>query len=153
MEKYWGKPISTYTSKQAIEDGFLFDIDILIQNKHIPVNTCPIKYMTAGLLEKGYRNNRCVHGVNEGSLGIADRCGYCEKWLNSEGKDKLDCIEPLNIPNILDLIVSALKIYAKKPKDDYFVSGRIELPNGSKQEIFIAQNETGRYTAMLPEDY
>jgi hypothetical protein len=61
--------------------------------------------------------------------------------------------ETLNIPNIIDLITQALRIFDKKPKDDWFVSGMIELPSGAKQKIFIAQNETGRFTAMLPEDY
>jgi len=59
----------------------------------------------------------------------------------------------VNIPNITDLIVQAAQIFKRKPDDDYFVSGSIELPSGERQKIFIAQNETGRYTAMLPEDY
>jgi hypothetical protein len=55
--------------------------------------------------------------------------------------------------NLKDLFNQAAGIFRKKPTDDYFASGRLELPNGQKQRIFIAQNETGRYTAMLPEDY
>jgi hypothetical protein len=49
--------------------------------------------------------------------------------------------------------MAALRIFNKKPQDDYFVSGRIELPSGKKQKVYLAQNETGRYTLMLPEDY
>jgi len=59
----------------------------------------------------------------------------------------------LNIPNIIDLVTQSLKILAKKPQNDWFVSGVIELPSGSKQKIYIALNETGRNTVMLPEDY
>jgi hypothetical protein len=35
---------------------------------------------------------------------------------------------------------------------DYFYDGKIELPNGEKTVIYIEQNETGKYTIMLPED-
>jgi hypothetical protein len=59
----------------------------------------------------------------------------------------------INIPNLVDLIMAAYKMFIKMPRGDRFASGNIELPDGSKQEIFIAQNETGRFTIMLPEDY
>ena len=135
--------VSTYTSQQAIEDGFLFDLDLLINKHYFPVKTPPLKYVTTNLLQKGYWTTRCKQGP---------QCATCEVWIKHSG-DKLSCLEPtLNIPNILDLITQALQIFNRKPEDDYFVSGKIELPSGEKQEIFIAQNETGRYTIMLPED-
>lgn len=56
----------------------------------------------------------------------------------------------LNIPNLKDLLVAIIKHCSKK--QDYFYSLKIELPDGSKQQIYVAQNETGKYTAMLPED-
>ena len=118
IDEFWGKPIFTYTSDQATEDGILFDLD-LMQQYRTRGSPSPLKYVTTNLLSKGYWN-----------------------------KD-----ETLNIPNMIDLITQSLKIFAKKPKNDWFVSGVIELPLGAKQKIFIAQNETGRYTAMLPEDY
>ncbi|WP_269078523.1 hypothetical protein [Methanococcoides methylutens] len=34
-----------------------------------------------------------------------------------------------------------------------FYSGKIELPNGEKQQTFISLNELGKYRIMLPEDY
>ena len=110
--------VSTYTSKQAVADGVLFDLD---QVKRYFQNS-PFSYVTTNLMEKGY-------------------------WGN-EGT-----ITKLNIPNIIDLITAASKIFSKMPQGDRFASGRIELPNGGKQNIFIAQNETGRFTIMLPEDY
>ena len=61
--------------------------------------------------------------------------------------------DKVNVPNMIDLIMAANKIISKMPPGDRFASGRIELPNGDKQQIFIAQNETGRFTIMLPEDY
>src|SRR5665647_1405100 len=59
----------------------------------------------------------------------------------------------INVANLRDLIIQSLRVFRKNPLDDYFVSGRIQLPSGSSQKIFIAQNESSRYTAMLPENY
>lgn len=65
--------------------------------------------------------------------------------------------EKFAIPNILDLLNQALQIVKKKSKNfkefDSFFSGKIEFPNRDYKEIFIAQNETGKFTIMLPEDY
>ena len=62
-----------------------------------------------------------------------------------------------NIPNLLDLLNQANQIVKIKSNNfkefDHFFSGKIELPNGSKQEIFMQQNSTGKFTIMLPEDY
>jgi len=66
-------------------------------------------------------------------------------------------VDHVNIPNITDLITQAVLIikrnYLKTKVQDWFYSGLVELPSGNKTKIFIAQNETGRYTIMLPEDY
>lgn len=109
--------ISTYLSSEAVEDGFLFDLDLVI--KQSPLGKFVLQYITTNLLAKGYWNTD----------------------------------QTINIPNLRDLIEQSLRVFRKKPSDDYFVSGVIELPSGSKQKIFIAQNESGRYTVMLPEDY
>jgi hypothetical protein len=61
-----------------------------------------------------------------------------------------------NMPNLLDLLNQSLHIVKKKTnnfkKFDYFFCGKIRLPNEKLQEIFIEQNETGKFTIMLPED-
>ena len=72
---------------------------------------------------------------------------------NLLGKGYWNKDQTINIANLRDLIEQSLRVFRKKPLDDYFVCGVIELPSGSKQKIFIAQNESGRYTVMLPEDY
>ena len=142
--------IFTYTSKQAEEDGILFDLDTLLPGK-IQKNFF-LKYITAGLLSKGYLNDQCKHGVKDGEQGKNPLCVTCGTFQSCTGN--LSCLQPtINIPNLTDLITQAAQIFKRKPDDDYFVSGSIELPSGQKQKIFIAQNETGRYTAMLPEDY
>jgi hypothetical protein len=153
--------VSQYTSNEAVEDGFLFDLDLLVKAGKIkPAAQLPIKYITTSLLDLGYWKDRCDNAVKLADAGTADRCQSCPTWIvfikhGNKNGDVLPCKEgekELNIANVLNLIVSALKIFRKKPLDDYFVSGRVELPNGEKQEVYIAQNETGRYTLMLPSD-
>jgi len=144
--------IFTYTSKQATEDGILYDVDQLLQQVGMHKPNFFLKYITTGLLSKGYWNDRCKHAVKNGEQGKNPRCVTCDTFQSCTGN--LSCLKPsLNIPNIADLIVQAAQIFKRKPADDYFVSGTIELPSGQNQKIFIAQNETGRYTAMLPEEY
>ena len=139
-----------YTSKEAVEDGILFDVDQILKR---PIKGFFLKYMTTGLLEKGYWNDRCKNGVKNGEQGTNDRCATCKVWVSHVG-DKISCLKPtLNIPNIIDLLNQATRIFEKKSVDDYFASGVIELPSGKKQKIFIAQNETNRFTAMIPEEY
>lgn len=112
--------ISRYSSKQAVEDGFLLDLYDVIDKK-VKLKHGLFRYVTTNLLRKGY---------------IKD--------------------DKVNIPNLLDLVNQALEIVRKKSKNfkefDYFFSGDVELPNGEKQDIFIEQNETGKFTLMLPED-
>jgi hypothetical protein len=55
--------------------------------------------------------------------------------------------------NLIDLLNQAVQIIRRAGKQDWFYSGIIELPSGAQQKIFIAQNETGKFTIMLPEDY
>ena len=59
----------------------------------------------------------------------------------------------VNLPNILDLLNQAVQIVRRACVQDWFYSGVIELPNGTRQKIFIEQNETGRFTLLLPEDH
>lgn len=110
--------IDTYSSNQAEEDGFLFNITRL--NKAWKKGL--FNFVTLNLLNKGYKTEKAF-----------------------------------NIPNVLDLLNQCLNIVKTKSngfKDfDHFFSGKIELPNGSKQEVYISQNDTGKFTLMLPEDY
>ncbi len=125
-EEFLFKPediVFIYTSQKAVEDGILFDLDQVLTQN--PAKPFFLKYVTTNLLEKGYLTP----------------------------PKEPDVENTLNIPNLKDLLNQAAQIFRKKPTDDYFASGKIELPDGQKQQMFIAQNETGRYTAMLPEDY
>jgi hypothetical protein len=152
IENYFGPVIYRYTSEQAVEDGLLFDVDLI--QKHW--KNCPIKFITTGLLGKGYWTDRCKNAVLLTNAGKVDRCASCAEFKNvNQATGKLKCSEvTLNVPNVHDLLHQVLEIFNKaaNPKD-WFLSGQIELPSGSKQKVFIAQNETGRYTVMLPEEY
>ena len=69
----------------------------------------------------------------------------------------LDASRKLNLNCVLDLLNQSLSILKTKSKDftemDSFFSGSVEMANGSKEEIFIEENETGKFTVMLPEDH
>ena len=79
------------------------------------------------------------------TVNLMSTCGY----FNDDGT--------LNIPNLLDLLNQSLEIVRKKSnnfkKHDWFFDGEIELPSGSRGQVFIEQNETGKYTILLPSDH
>ena len=79
------------------------------------------------------------------TVNLMSSCGY----FNED--------RTLNIPNLLDLLNQSLEIVRKKSDNftehDWFFEGEIELPSGNRQQVFICQNETAKYTIMLPEDY
>ncbi len=79
------------------------------------------------------------------TTNLLSQCGY------------MDDKDQINIPNIIDLLNQCNQIVRRKSDNfqnfDTFFDGQIELPNGSKQKVFIGQNETGKFTIMLPEDY
>lgn len=110
--------IYSYSSKQAEDDGILFDIT----QRNPEWKNGLFNYVTTNLLSKGYMKD-----------------------------------SEINMPNILDLLNQAREIVKQKSMNfqefDHFYSGPIEFPDGEKQEIFISQNETGKFTIMLPEDY
>ena len=72
---------------------------------------------------------------------------------NLLGKGYVNEDKSLNLPNIMDLLNQSAQIIKRAGKEDRFYNGKIELPRGGKQTVFIGQNETGRFTIMLPEDY
>jgi hypothetical protein len=67
-------------------------------------------------------------------------------YWNNEGT-----IAKINSCNLRDLVIQLLHKIGKKQDTFYEVS--VEAPSGSRIKVFVAQNESGRYTAMLPGDY
>jgi hypothetical protein len=57
-----------------------------------------------------------------------------------------------NIPNLMDLTF-AIAVFCRKKAYDRLYILDVELPSGDKQKIYVQQNETGKYTAMLPGEY
>ena len=114
-----GENIHSYTSTEAVADGFLVEVVVFNQGWEKGL----FNYITTGLLEsKGYIQS-----------------GY-----------------EFNLPNIMDLLNQANQIVRKESNDfkdfDYFFSGEIELPSGAREVINIQQNETGKFTIMLPSE-
>jgi len=109
--------IDSYTCKEALQDGILFDI-CTINPKW---SEGMLNFVTNNLMNKGYYDKK------------------------------------VNIPNLLDLLNQANQIVKKESENfrhfDIFFSGDIELPSGEQQKVFIVQNETGKFTIMLPADY
>lgn len=65
--------------------------------------------------------------------------------------------DEINMVNVSELLSQCFLIVKKKSNDfkefDHFFSGIIETPNGEKVKVFMCQNELGKFTIMLPEDY
>ena len=127
LNEFFGEPIFKYTSEDAEADGILINLTKF----NLRWDNCPFNYATANLMNKEY-------------------------LLKEKDKQQAEQIK-LNVPNTLDLIHQAMEIMRRKSNNftqpDRFFNGMIELPDGSKQEIYMAVNETGKFTLMLPEDY
>jgi hypothetical protein len=119
--------ISQYTSEEAVEDG------ILVRTSDIEPGASRsfFSHITTNLLNQGY-------------IAPGD----------SESND----LGPMRIimPHFKDLIIQANAIVTVNKTStvpvDTFFSKEIKFPDGTFQRILIAQNETGKFTIMLPED-
>jgi len=116
--------IYQYTSKQAVEDGVLLDVETV----NAEWGRGLFNYITTNLLT---------------SKGYVERENHLDK-LNLP-----NLIDLLNQAN--HIVMTKSQNFTKM---DTFYAGDIELPSGEKEKIFIASNEVpGKYTIMLPEDY
>jgi len=116
--------ISVYTSDQAAEDGILFSVG------------------KSQFLKNDYFNYITVNLLLEMDI------------MKYDAKRRTDVV---NVQMTLDLIEQAGKIVnrelANKLLMDCFYSGTVRKSNGERIRIFISENETGKYTLMLPSDY
>ena len=115
--------IFSYTIDQATRDGILVDLR--------QINPA---------WEKGL--------FSHVTTNLLATCGSLneDRTLNSDGSEQA-------MPNLVDLLNQSLQIVRRAAGEDWFYSGAIELPSGERQEIFIVQNETGKFTLMIPADY
>ena len=60
--------------------------------------------------------------------------------------------EDVQVANFLGLF-RIMGEHMKRTGPDHFYSTQVEFPDGTRGEVYAVQNESGRYTAMLPEDY
>lgn len=124
IENIFGKPISTYTSNEASEDGMLFDIRELNSVWKADIFT----YVTTNLMQEHDYIQRLDDGEEINIPNMLDLLNQANEIVRKASNDFKDAKEP-------------------------FYSGTIELPSGARQEIFIEMNETGNYTILLPEDH
>jgi len=65
--------------------------------------------------------------------------------------------EKMNIPGLMDLLNQsnqAIKRISKNyTKFDHFFNFEVENVNGEKIKVYAVQNETGKFTLMIPGDY
>ncbi|MCJ2530794.1 MAG: hypothetical protein LN413_00535 [Candidatus Thermoplasmatota archaeon] len=120
----WGEPISVYTSAQATEDGVL--VSVAAMNKDWVQG--PFSHITANLMAHGYYEE-------DGSPRLVNVMDLLNQALKIVRKDAL-------IPGADSIVLT-----------DWYYSGKIEFPDGQSGTVTIAQNETEKYTIMLPEDY
>ncbi len=118
--KFWGEPISIYTSVMAEQDG------ILIQTGHPFIN-----YITRTVYD------RCIQPF------AVD--GMWEQFAESQIAYEVELTKKL-IDSAVDEIRKQYLKSGKKADWFYSVEAR-----GWK--FFVAQNETGKFTLMFPEDY
>lgn len=63
----------------------------------------------------------------------------------------------IKIPNLLDLLNQCANLVHKLSENyskyEPMFKGKIEFPSGEQKEIWICENEIGKFTIMLPEDY
>lgn len=115
--------IFRYTSDEAERDGILYNIE----------NANPVwkhgffSHVTWNLLRKGYTE-----------------------------PSQPDKPERVRLPNLVDLLNQCNQPLLRDFKAntlDWFYQIPIEFPDGHRDNVFVAQNETGRFTIMAPEDY
>jgi len=123
LTEYFGEPISVYTSKQAEEDGVLFNVTTINPEWKKGL----FNYITMTLMSLGY--------IDE----------------DKEEEYKINIPNIIDLLNQAREIVRMKSRNFSEP--DWFYEGTIELPSGKQQQIFMKQNETGQYTIMLPSDY
>ncbi|MGB7295139.1 MAG: hypothetical protein WBC70_06065 [Candidatus Aminicenantales bacterium] len=121
----FGEPISVYTSAQAEDDG------LLVRTKDPVIN-----YMTRAVYEREVEAKMPALSPEEYS-----RMTPFERYLH-DGK-RIALFRGL----IIGAKLEVLKIRKEKGEDWFY---KVKLGG---QDYFVAQNETGAYTLMFPDDY
>src|SRR4030042_3052356 len=121
----FGEPISVYTSAQAEEDGLL-----------VKTNDKDINYMTRAVYEREVEA-KCPEPEPEGRARMTALEIYLleAKWY------------AIFRGLVIGARLEVMKIQKEKGRDWFY---KVKLDG---QEYFVAQNETGAYTLMFPEDY
>src|SRR5215467_13282738 len=117
--------ISQYTCSNAEDDGILVQTSTLLPEHN------------------GYK----PHLVNYITTNLLDTEGYFQR-----NGDKID-YKRANIVDLLNQAGPKIKSALEANAEEWFVSMQLEGPNGQNYKAFAQQNETRRWTLMLPQDY
>lgn len=125
--------ISQYTSDQAADDGLLVQTSTLLP-EHNGYAPHVVSHITTNLLvEQGYfTQSESPDHFNEPQADYK----------------RADIITLLNTAG-----ASIKKALGEKPEEWLVTKITVENPNAKKFEAWAQQNETGRWTLLLPEDY
>jgi hypothetical protein len=125
LDEVFGEPISVYTSAQAEEDGLL-----------VKTNDKDINYMTRAVYDRMVEAK-----VEEPEPEVKARMTALEIYL----------IDAKRYALFRGLVIGAkleVMMIQREKGRDWFYKVRLD-----GQDYFVAQNETGAYTLMFPEDY
>jgi hypothetical protein len=87
--------------------------------------------------------------INYITHSVFEKCIY--PYVMDENKDQTDTL----VKNLIHLVILEIKKqYLKANKKmDWFYEVVVKDFKSNDCRLFVAQNETGKYTAMLPSDY
>lgn len=140
FKKFWGEPMSIYTSSDAEADGILIKVDHPQINyiTHSVFETCIEPFIEPSIITDRSLSNKLrfeVVDVGERSFVIP---------LKITEQEKAEAVKKL-IGKLLASVVGEIR---KNNKPDTFYAFEIR---GWK--FFLAMNEYEKFTLMLPEDY
>lgn len=142
ITSFFGEPISVYTSEQATEDGILIKTDNKIINyiTHTVYSKCIEPFIEASVMTKRSLSNKPISETIE----VGKKSFVVTLKITDAEKKKAEK-ELLN-----KLIASAILEVQKLHRQDWLYA--LDDCRGWK-DMWVVQNETGKYTLMFPEDY
>lgn len=141
VTEFFGEVISKYTSDQAEEDGILVKTDNPIIN-HVTRTVwdkCIEPFIEASAMTKLSLSNKPMSEVIEvGKKSFIVNIKITEEQKKSAAKQLLK--------KLLDTAIIQIKA---QNREDWLYT----LKDCRGWELWVAQNETGKFTLMFPEDY
>lgn len=140
FNNFWGTPISVYTSEMAESDGILIKVDHPQINyiTHSVMETCIEPFIEPSIITDRSLSNKLRFEI----VDVGERSFVMPVKITEQ--EKAEAVKKL----IGKLLASVVHEIRKINKPDHFYA-----VEASGWKFFVAQNETGKFTAMFPEDY